>query len=234
MLEGRTENLPKEGRVLELMPLEAMPGKWTLDMQSDVDTHRLDDDYDLLREDWSSKRLVVRHSSHQDEQNILSASFSGYSKATVDPSHHRITSLMSQGVFLDDDSVSMVFTLSLIAFDGFSSAHECRLSALPVACKTLESLDWKNGLPPKVVSIPQLETEMEGAFASQAYKLGIAGGIGLLGCFVDDIANASIDYRIDVFCHDASNQVVGLDGKYHFCVEVCCLPSQVPHSRSNI
>ncbi|GAX14643.1 hypothetical protein FisN_6Lh427 [Fistulifera solaris] len=211
MLEGRTENLPKEGRVLELMPHEAMPGKWTLDMQSNVNNHRLDDDFDILREDWSSKRLVVRHASHQHVQNISSASLDGYSKATVDPSHHRITTLMSQGVYLDDNSVSMVFTLSLIAFDGFSSAHECRLSALPLGCKTLKSLNWIRGLPPKVIPIPQFETEIEGAFASQAYKIETAGGIGLLGCFVDDVAKAMTDYRIDVFCHDASNQVVGLD-----------------------
>jgi hypothetical protein len=217
MLEGRTENLPKEGRVLELMPLEAMSGNWTLEMQSTANNHRREDDYDLLREDWSNKRLVVRHTSHQHVQNTSSASLNGYSIATVDPSHYRISSLMSQGVFVDDDSISMVFMLSLIAFDGFSSTHECRVSALPVACKTLESLNWKNGLPPKMIPIPQLETEIEGAFASQAYKIGTAGGIGLLGCFVDDIAKAMTDYRIDVLCHDASNQVVGMNGKYHAC-----------------
>ena len=32
IMEGQTEILPKEGRVLELMPLEAMPGKWTPNM----------------------------------------------------------------------------------------------------------------------------------------------------------------------------------------------------------
>ena len=214
LLEGRPDNLPTEGRVLELMPLEAMPGKWTLDLKSTNDNNdRLDDDYDLLREDWSNKRLIVRHEGHQQVQSNAPTSCEGYSKATVDPSHQRVDNMMSQGIFLDEDPISIVAALSLIAFEGFSSAHECRLSALPVASKTLQSLRWANGCPPKMIAIPPFETEIEGVFESQSYSVWAAGGIGLLGCFVDDIAKSMTDYRIDIFCHDASNQVVGMDCK---------------------
>lgn len=213
ILEGRSENLPKDGRLLELMPLEAMPGKWTLDLKSTTGNDLLHDDYDLLREDWSTKRLVVRHESHQHVQNNTPTSWNGYSKATVDPSNHRVGSMMSQGILLNEESISIVFAVSLIAFEGFFSAHECRLSALPVARKTLQNLHWGDGFPPKMISIPQFESELEGAFASQSYKIVAAGGAGLIGCFVDDIFKSMTDYKIDVICHDASNQVVGMDCK---------------------
>lgn len=129
LLQGCVDRLPTRGRMLDLLPIEAERGKWTAQLCSD---RRLG----LLRdrpEDWIGSRLVLRHNDHNFSLGAKPHCPLAYSTTTLNPSVHRPSRT--------EDSCSessYVASLSLVAFEGFTSSSESRENGSTLVSSVLE------------------------------------------------------------------------------------------------
>jgi hypothetical protein len=231
LLEGRSDLLPSTGRVLELLPVESKAGRWIAQIKSN---RRLGVQRDRPQ-DWSDKRLVLRHEDHSAHAFLSTKGRSpeGYSTTVIDPSPQRLMAMHEQDVDLSHPS--FVASLAIVAFDGFSNSSESRHNALEIASAVLKSCrenpcwDWigqrcqEKGLRtvaarvPDLIPVPPFRAILEDHLDPQAAQtIQGAGGVSLLGCLVDDLLQktSAVDYRIILLRHELSDRVVGVDGMY--------------------
>ena len=199
----------------------------------------------LLREseqDWRNKRVVLRHASlPQTTFTYLTTKVvpAGYTVSVIDPSFHRSEALQQQGALLgavknnknDKHSILQsstawtVASLSLVAFEGFSSVAESERHA-PILARTVLQACSKDSFwnkrnqqkpeqkrhsvtPPDLMSIPAFG-DASSNIPKAATSVQGSGGISLLGNIVDDVRD--LDYQILILREEATNQIVGLDG----------------------
>ena len=211
--------LPTRGRVLELFPVEALPGTWTATVvttlgggsaiPSRLGWNRRDDD-------WKHHRLVLRHADHN---NICSPSQTQQA-STVDPSLHRASAL--QALRVTQETTTFCASLSLVAFDGFLSVAENSqaaphlVSAVLQECRRAFDQQHHEKSNNNVFALDKFTARDNKAV--HPTEIQGAGGVCVVGNIVNHYAkkksNRNMDYKVVVLRDETSNRVMGLDGMY--------------------
>jgi hypothetical protein len=143
-LRGRVEHLPQKGRILEL-PGEAKAGAWTADIVNST-SGILRDKLDALRH----LRIRLRHTKYSSVESLQLTPASGRNGVHAAPENvtvssinvavGRVGSLVTQGAMTIDQDHDHVRIggISIVAFDGFTSASENRSEAAIVSSQFLE------------------------------------------------------------------------------------------------
>jgi hypothetical protein len=163
-MNGRVEELPLAGRMLEL-PGEAKAGTWTAELvNSKAYPASTLSANGLMRDKIGSLkniRIQIRHESAKDmaslnlsrhhdnganspaaclEQRIRGGGEGSQSVSMIDPSHGRKDNFLAQGIVSRETlEGAFIGSISIVGFDGFTSSAEARLSAEGKSKSLLES-----------------------------------------------------------------------------------------------